>query len=233
MLNKIVVYFPTNNIGKYERYKKSFELANITYKRYLVNNEGREEIIDIEENAKTTRENAERKAKGYYDAYVKIIPKESFIIITTDEALYIDGLDANEQPGQFVRRFGGIDYKRATDEEVVKRYTELVTKLGGYANARWHYSMVTYNGKEYSYLEWDENVNFSCYPHKPIPKGYVLNSITIIKKDENGNDVMLSDLSDDDRFEYLRKYTDNVVKFVIDKNKTKILSKKDDETLLG
>lgn len=31
---------------------------------------------------------------------------------------------------------------------------------------------------------------------------------------------MLSDLSDEDRFEYLRKYTDNVVKFVTDKNKT-------------
>lgn len=221
MDNKIVVYFPTNNIGKYERYKKSFELANITYKRYLVNNEGKEEIIDIEENAKTTRENAERKAKGYYDAYVKKMPEESFIIVTTDEALYIDGLNDKEQPGQFVRRFGGMDGKRATDEEVVEKYTQLINKLGGNAKARWHYSMVIYNGEKYSYMEWDENVNFSCCPHNPIPKGYVLNSITIIKKDEKGNDVMLSDLSAEDRFEYLRKYTDDVVKFVIDKNKYK------------
>lgn len=220
MDNEIVVYFPTNNIGKYERYKKSFELAKIPYERYLVNNEGKEEIVDIKEDGKTTKENAEKKAKGYYDAYVKKIPGKSFIIITTDEALYIEGLNDEEQPGQFVRRFGGMDGKRATDEEVVKKYTELINKLGGNAKARWHYSMVTYNGEKYSYLEWDEDVKFSCYPHTPIPKGYVLNSITIIKKDENGNDVMLSDLSDEDRFEYLRKYTDNVVKFVTDKNKT-------------
>lgn len=219
MNNKIVVYFPTNNIGKYERYKKSFELAKIPYERYLVNNEGKEEIVDIKEDGKTTKENAEKKAKGYYDAYVKKIPGKTFVIITTDEALYIDGLNDEEQPGQFVRRFGGMDGKRATDEDVVKKYTELINKLGGNARARWHYSMVIYNGEEYSYLEWDENVNFSCYPHNPIPKGYVLNSITIIKKDEKGNDVMLSDLSDEDRFQYLRRYTDNVVKFVIDKNK--------------
>ncbi len=108
-----------------------------------------------------------------------------------------------------------MDGKRATDEEVLKKYTELINKLGGNTKARWHYCMVIYNGEKYSYLEWDENVNFSCYPHNPIPKGYVLNSITIIKKDEKGNDVMLSELNDEDRFEYLRKYTDNVVKFVI------------------
>lgn len=147
MLNKIVVYFPTNNIGKYERYKKSFELANITYKRYLVNNEGKEEIIDIEENAKTTRENAERKAKGYYDAYAKKIPSESVVIITTDEALYIEGLNDKEQLGQFARRFSGMTCQRATDEEIARRYTELINKLGGTARAKWHYSMVTYNGE--------------------------------------------------------------------------------------
>ncbi|MBO5349211.1 MAG: hypothetical protein J6A89_05275 [Clostridia bacterium] len=155
MDNEIVVYFPTNNIGKYERYKKSFELAKIPYERYLVNNEGKEEIVDIKEDGKTTKENAEKKAKGYYDAYVKKIPGKSFIIITTDEALYIEGLNDEEQPGQFVRRFGGMDGKRATDEEVVKKYTELINKLGGNAKARWHYSMVTYNGEKYSYLEWD------------------------------------------------------------------------------
>lgn len=220
MNNEMVVYFPTNNIGKYERYKKSFELANIQYNRYLINDEGKEEIVDIKEDGRTTKENAEKKAKGYYDAYIKNIHGKPFVIITTDEALYIDGLNDEEQPGQFVRRFGGMDGKRATDEEVVKKYTEIINKLGGNARAKWHYSMVMYNGKEYSYLEWDENVNFSCYPHTPIPKGYVLNSITIIKKDEKGNDVMLSDLSDEDRFEYLRKYTDNVVKFVTGRNKT-------------
>lgn len=81
MDNKIVAYFSTNNIGKYERYKKSFELANITYERYLLNNEGKEEIVDGKENAKTTRENAERKAKGYYDAYVKKCLKNLLLLL--------------------------------------------------------------------------------------------------------------------------------------------------------
>ena len=45
-----IVFFPTNNVGKYDRYKNSFEKAGFIYKRYLIENAMTEqEIKSIDE----------------------------------------------------------------------------------------------------------------------------------------------------------------------------------------
>ena len=93
MQKKIRIYFPTNNIGKFERYKKSFEQKGIDYNRYLIDKDGNNIEVDVKEMWKTTRENAKIKAKAYYDKYKSILKDEGILIITTDEALYIDGLE--------------------------------------------------------------------------------------------------------------------------------------------
>ena len=190
-MNKIV-FFPTNNIGKYNRYKKSFENLGIDYRRYYIKNDTIELKVDVKEDGKNLKENACKKA----------------------EALYIDGLSKEEQPGMFVRRFNGLDSKRATDGEVVTRYTEFVNKLGGEAKAKWVYSLVMFDGKKFSDYTWEEEVLFSDTPHFPITKGYVLNNITIIGKSNKGENIMLSDLSEEERFKYLSEYTDSVANFV-------------------
>ena len=210
-----IVFFPTNNIGKFNRYKRFFEEKNIDYRRYL--RIGDEEIkTEVKEDAKTTKENAQKKAKAYFDKYRTHLANSNFIIMTTDEALYIDGLDKEEQPGLYVRRFNGLD--RASDDEVVERYTKFVKKMGGEVKAKWVYSMVIYDGKSFYDYSWDEKVLFSDTPHYPITKGYVLNNITIVKK-EDGKNIMLSDLSDEESYRYLSKYIDKVVDFVDDKIK--------------
>ena len=213
---KKIVFFPTNNIGKYERYKKSFEKKNIIYNRYLTDENGIEIKVEVSEDGKTLNENAKKKAKQYYDEYKRHLNDTNFSIITTDEALYIDGLTEKEQPGLFVRRFGGIDAKRATDEEVVQKYTSVIKKLGGEAKAKWIYSLVMYDGKNFYDYTWEEPVLFSSIPHYPITKGYVLNNITIVKKVDN-NTIMLSYLTEEERYEYLSKYTDTIADFINDK----------------
>ena len=212
-MNKIV-FFPTNNIGKYNRYKKSFENFGIDYRRYYIKNDTIELKVDVKEDGKNLKENACKKAEAFYNEYKKYIPLATFAIITTDEALYIDGLSKEEQPGMFVRRFNGLDSKRATDGEVVTRYTEFVNKLGGEAKAKWVYSLVMFDGKKFSDYTWEEEVLFSDTPHFPITKGYVLNNITIIGKSNKGENIMLSDLSEEERFKYLSEYTDSVANFV-------------------
>lgn len=213
---KKVVFFPTNNLGKYNRYKKSFEKQDIIYNRYLVDENGFDVKVDVLEDGKTLKENAEKKAKEYYDEYKKYLNDINFSIMTTDEALYIDGLPKEQQPGLFVRRFGGMDAKRATDEEVVEKYTSVVKSLGGEASAKWVYSLVMYDGENFYDYTWEEPVLFSDVPHYPITKGYVLNNITIVKKLGDDN-IMLSDLTEIERYEYLSKYTDTVASFVNDK----------------
>ena len=213
---KKIVFFPTNNIGKYDRYKKSFKKKNIIYNRYLTDENGIEIKVEVSEDGKTLNENAKKKAKQYYEEYKRHLSNTNFSIITTDEALYIDGLTEKEQPGLFVRRFGGIDAKRATDEEVVQKYTSVIKKLGGEAKAKWIYSLVMYDGKNFYDYTWEEPVLFSSIPHYPITKGYVLNNITIVKKIDN-NTIMLSDLTEEERYEYLSKYTDTIADFINDK----------------
>ena len=202
------VFFPTNNIGKYERYKKSFEKRNVHYERYY--NDIKVNVIEDED---SLLENAKKKAKAYYEEYKKYV-KEKFLIMSTDEALYIDGLDDDEQPGIFVRRFNGLD--RASDDEVVARYTSFIRKMGGEAKAKWVYSLIVFDGEDFFDYSWDEDVLFSDTPHLPITKGYVLNNITIVKK-VNGKNMMLSDLTDEEQYNYLAKYIDKVCEFVISK----------------
>lgn len=206
-LNKYV-FFPTNNIGKFDRYKKSFEKNGILYRRYY-----KDIKVDVIEDEESLVENAKKKAKAYYSEYKKYL-KEKFLIMTTDEALYIDGLNDEEQPGIYVRRFDGLN--RAEDQEVIDKYTSFVKKMGGEVRAKWVYSLIVFDGKNYYDYSWDEIVLFGDTLHLPITKGYVLNNITIVKKENNKN-IMLSDLSDEERYNYLAKYTDKVCKFVIDK----------------
>ena len=58
-----LVFFPTNNIGKYDRYKKSFEKEGIVYKRYLTSDDGVDLKVDVLEDGKTLKENAEKRLK--------------------------------------------------------------------------------------------------------------------------------------------------------------------------
>lgn len=230
----IIVFFPTNNVGKYNRYKESFDRLGIEYHRYLLDEIGNEIKVKVEE-GENLEENAKRKAKAYYIEYKKYFPNKKIIIMSTDEALYFDDNVLNKinesrenknkvgQPGPFVRRFDGLDGKRATDNEVVDKYTSIVKELGGEVEAKWIYDLGVFDGTEFRSYSWEEPVLFSDSPHYPITPGYVLNNITIVGK-LNGNsncadsNIMLSDLSNDARFEYLRNYTDFVVDFVIQKN---------------
>ena len=181
-MNKMVVFFPTNNIGKFDRYRIAITGRGIKYTRYLQLPNGDDCILNVPEDKATPRENAEAKAIAYYEEYKKYI-KGDFAIITTDESLFFNGVDDEQQPGMFVRRFNGIK-GRASDEEVVERYTDFVRSLGGTAKARWAYSLVMYNGTDFSYMDWEEPVTFSDTPHYPITPGYVLNNITIVGTDE-------------------------------------------------
>lgn len=210
---KQIVFFPTNNIGKYERYQRAFQRKGIDYQRYWIDAQGKEVKVEVPEDGKSLEENARKKAKAYYDAYKLIMPQTQFAVITTDEGLYIEGLENEQQPGMFVRRFNGLDADRATDQEVVARYTSLVGSRGGEVNAKWKYSLVMYDGKAFKDLTWQEPVRFSDTPHLPITKGYVLNNITIVRK-ERGQNIMLSDLSPEERDQYLARYTDVVANFV-------------------
>ena len=46
---KTIVFFPTNNIGKYDRYKNSFEKEKMVYNRYLIENNTEVKVDVVED----------------------------------------------------------------------------------------------------------------------------------------------------------------------------------------
>ena len=228
MKEKIVVFFPTGNIAKFERYRAAFEAAGIEYKRYLQiedeNGALKDYTIKVDENCETARENAEKKARAYYDAYKKYMSDETKVyIMTTDEELHIDGIPKEEQPNLFVRRILEPYPHIATDEEMVERYGKIFQDIAekqnsDAVNAAWGYSLTLFGGNLIHKYNWIERVVFATeYKNgTTIPEGYPLNCMTFATKGEFDATKRLSELSPEEAEQYFSRYTNAVAKFVGD-----------------
>lgn len=85
----------------------------------------------VEEDGINPTENALKKARDCYEK----TGKPSF---SMDFGLFIEGLSDEEQPGPSVKRLLPISKEREPeDEEVLEFYKNIVTRLGGKANAYW------------------------------------------------------------------------------------------------
>lgn len=103
--------------------------------------------LEIEEDGKTTVENAIKKARAYYNS-VKMPT------IAADSAMYIAGLPKEKQPGLHIRRVNG---KELSDEEEIEHYSELIEECGGSREA-WFttgIALITENGLDT--VEIEEN----------------------------------------------------------------------------
>lgn len=111
------VLIATKNKGKIEKYSTMLDTLNMEYctlKDFDFD-------IQIEENGKTTSENAEIKAKAYYQKF-------KMPILTDDSGLVIDKLPKEKQPGVMVRRYNG---RELTDDEIIELYSKEIENVGG------------------------------------------------------------------------------------------------------
>ena len=86
--------------------------------------------LNVVEDGKTVVENAQKKAKAYYDATK--IPT-----IAGDTALFIERFE--EQPGLYVHRVNG---KELTIEETLEYYVQALKKIGGISEAYYYTGLV-------------------------------------------------------------------------------------------
>ncbi|MFA6493066.1 MAG: non-canonical purine NTP pyrophosphatase [Patescibacteria group bacterium] len=133
-------------------------------------------LPDIEEDGKTPQENSQKKAAAYCEAIDQPV-------LSMDNALYIDGLDDNVQPGMHVRRIPGYN-GRPTDEEMLEYYSALIKKHGGNMTGHWEFSICLAfpNGttKEITAISKTRYFTSKISP-KRMP-GYPLESIQIDKE---------------------------------------------------
>ena len=88
-------------------------------------------IPEIPEDGFTPAENARKKAL----AYATVLRRP---VLAMDNALYLDKLQANDQPGINVRRIPNAAH-RPTDNELLDYYSGLIDRLGG-TTGRWEFA---------------------------------------------------------------------------------------------
>ncbi len=139
------ILFATGNVSKGRRFEKGllkYDIRTLTLKDINMK-------LDVEENGTTAIENARIKARELF----RLTNKPT---MGMDDALYLEGVPEEKQPGLFVRRVNG---KTLNDEEMIEYYLKLVKEYGvnGFLNAKWVYGMVVINekGEEFEYT-WEK-----------------------------------------------------------------------------
>lgn len=175
------ILFATGNASKVARFSEKLQQKGILLKSLKDININ----IDIEENGKTAIENAEIKARAYYEA-------TKMTTMAMDDTMYIEGIPEDKQPGVYVRRVNG---KRLNDEEMIDYYTNLVKTYGkdGKLNTKWILGMVIIkDGKVYTYTDITSEYYLVDTPAKDMREGYPLSSI-LVNKRTNKYDIYLTD----------------------------------------
>lgn len=163
------VLIATKNKGKIDKYStilKKLDIEYCTLEDINLN-------IEIEENGKTTTENAIIKAKAYYN--VTHMP-----VLTDDSGLFIDKLPSNKQPGIFVRR---CNNRNLSDEEILDLYSNEIEKVGGESTGYFIISIaiIHENGQVYTNETKHERL-FVSKPDINRIEGYPLSSLVYDKK---------------------------------------------------
>lgn len=131
-------------------------------------------LPEVTEDRTTVQENARKKAV----AYAKAIGQT---VLSMDNALFLDGLAPEDQPGIHVRRIGGSF--AATDAELLDHGAALVKSLGGNVTGYWEYGICIADpsGKVWETTLRTPRVFTSKRSDKSVP-GYPLESIQIDPK---------------------------------------------------
>jgi XTP/dITP diphosphohydrolase len=158
----------TGNPAKIEAVRAALEPLALTVK-------GTGELgvsLHVEEDGQTAQENARKKAR----AYAKALGRP---VLSIDNALYLDGLPGDQQPGIDTRHVPG-HAGRATDEVLLHFYAETVKRLGGRATGYWEYALciADASGRTFEATTRSRRT-FVSEPSRAMVPGYPLESIQI------------------------------------------------------
>ncbi|MFA7201819.1 MAG: non-canonical purine NTP pyrophosphatase [Candidatus Paceibacterota bacterium] len=149
---------------------------------------------DVVENGLTAQENARIKATNYS----RILKN---VVLSMDNALYLDGLNDKEQPGIHVRRISSKNI-RPTDNELLNHYTSLIRGLGNKIDGRWEFAIcVANNGNIVKETTIVSPRIFTSRPSERVVSGYPLESIQI--DPENGK--YISEMSQEEQDSFWQK----------------------------
>ena len=182
------ILYGTTNKGKLQAMEKSVKPLNIE----LIGLDDLDSALpSINENGKTPLENAEIKARAYYEAF-------HMPVFSCDSGLYFDELDEDEQPGIHVRRVKG---KELSDNEMMEYYASLAKQHGGKITGRYRNAIYFILDEKQHYSSMDISIASEPFilgtkPHSKRVEGFPLDSLSIdIKTGKYYYDLEVKDVS--------------------------------------
>ena len=165
-----ILYGTTNN-GKLQAMKTAVKPLDIQLIS-LKDVEG--ELPSINESGITPLDNAEIKARAYYDAF-------HMPVFSCDSGLCFDELKKEEQPGIHVRRVNG---KELSDDEMIGYYASLAEKYGGKITGRYRNAIYFILDEKHHYSSMDMSIATEPFvlvtkPHSKRVEGFPLDSLSI------------------------------------------------------
>lgn len=163
--------YGTTNKGKLQAMKKSVESLGI---ELIGLDDVESELPSINENGKTPLENAEIKARAYFETF-------HMPVFSCDSGLYFDELEKEEQPGLHVRRING---KELTDDEMLHYYAALAEDHGGKITGRYRNAIYFILDENHHYSSMDISIATEPFilvsqPHSKRVEGFPLDSLSI------------------------------------------------------
>jgi 8-oxo-dGTP diphosphatase len=130
-------------------------------------------IPPVDESGNSPLENAELKARTYFEAF-------HMPVFSCDSGLYFEGLADDEQPGVHVRRIGG---RELSDSEMTKYYAELSWKNGGNIIGQYRNAIYLILDEEHTYSSMDLSIAtepfiLSDTPHQKRVAGFPLDCLS-------------------------------------------------------
>ena len=165
------ILYGTTNKGKLQAMASAVKHLDI---ELISLNDLEGEIPLIKEDGRTPLENAEIKARAYYEAFH--IP-----VFSCDSGLYFEELKEDEQPGIHVRRING---KELTDDQMIQYYASLAGKHGGKITGRYRNAIYFIMDEKHHYSSMDMSIAtepfiLSAKPHVKRVEGFPLDSLSI------------------------------------------------------
>lgn len=182
------ILYGTTNKGKLQAMKAALEALDI---ELIGLRDMNSELPSIEENGKTPLENAELKARAYYEAF-------HMPVFSCDSGLYFDELSEEEQPGLHVRRIAG---KELTDDEMIQYYASLAKRHGGRITGRYRNAIYFILDENHHYSSMDMSIATEPFilvtePHPKRVEGFPLDSLSIdIETGKHYYDLEVKDVS--------------------------------------
>ncbi len=149
------------------------------------------ELPLINECGKTPLENAQIKAKAYYEAF-------HMPVFSCDSGLYFDELKEEEQPGVYVRRVNG---RELSDAEMTEHYARLAQTHGGKITGRYRNAIYFILDREHHYSSMDMSIATEAFylidkPHPKRVEGFPLDPLSIdIATGKYYHDLEVKDVS--------------------------------------